>query len=58
MGDEDAGSGAEEAGNAVVEELSTHVRVHGRQRVVQQEDVSAAIHGARQVYARSLTCHW
>ncbi len=45
MGDEDARLALEHAGVAddVLEDVLAHVRVHGRQRVVQQEHVRVAV---------------
>lgn len=55
VGNENTGGGSQEAGDAVVEELATHVGVHGRQRIVQEEDVGAAIYCTCKVNTCPLT---
>lgn len=55
MRDEQSRGPAEVAEHARVEQVAGHVRVHRRQRVVQQVHVRATIHRPRQWYSRSLT---
>mmetsp|Transcript_31750 Transcript_31750/g.80968 ORF Transcript_31750/g.80968 Transcript_31750/m.80968 type:complete len:494 (-) Transcript_31750:512-1993(-) len=51
VGDQDDGLPAQRAADALLKQRAPHVRVHGRQRVVQQVDVGARVHGARDGHA-------
>ena len=48
MGDQHPGPAAQQAADAAVQQVPPHVRVHCRQRVVQQNHVSVRIAGASQ----------
>ena len=48
VGDQDAGCALQQAADAAVQQVAPHVRVHRRQRVVQQHHIRARVAGARE----------
>ena len=54
MCDQNPGGACQQAANAAIQQVPSHVRVHRRQRVVQQHDVGASIARASQRHALPL----